>query len=150
MNGKNGVGFQGYDSAVKIRDKVSINLDGIVIRFDKKTGRITNPKTVGIQFNRAAAGLINDKSNRLIPEHVSENTNLTTAFKDRAKKPLNFEQVENLDLERIEFWVIMEALERTRFVQAHAAGLLGMTPRGLNYKIKTYGIQHPSWKKNKP
>ena len=103
----------------------------------------------GSTFYLHPAGLIN-RSNQLLPENVSENTRITGSAKDRTKKPLNFEQVENLDLERIEFWVIMEALERTMFVQADAAVLLGMSPRSLNYKIhKVHGIHHHSWKKNK-
>ncbi len=128
----------GQNGTVK-REKATINLDGIVIRIDTKTGEITNPKTVEIQFNRAAAGLIN----------VSENLDLTASAKHNTKKPLNFEQVENLDLEWIEFWVIIEALERTLFVQADAAVLLGITPRTMNYKIREHGIKHPNWTKNK-
>ena len=137
----------GQNGAVK-REKVTIDLGGIVIRVDEKTGQITNPKTVAIQFNRAAAGLIN-KSSQLPPDHVSESLDLTASAKHNTKKPLNFEQVENLDLEWIEFWVIIEALERTLFVQADAAVLLGTTARALNYKIRKHGIRHSKWTKNK-
>ncbi len=137
----------GQNGAVK-REKVTIDLGGIVIRVDEKTGQITNPKTVAIQFNRAAAGLIN-KSNQLPADHVSENLDLTASAKHNTKKPLNFEQVENLDLEWIEFWIIIEALERTLFVQADAAVLLGTTARALNYKIRKHGIKNSKWTKNK-
>lgn len=120
------LGYSGQNGTVK-RNQATINLGGIMIGVDTKTGRITNPKTVEIQFNRAAAGLLN---------------------KDRIK-PLNVERVENLDLEWIEFWVIMEALERSLFVQSKAAVLLGISSRVMNYKIEKHGIRHQSWRKNK-
>jgi transcriptional regulator with GAF, ATPase, and Fis domain len=45
--------------------------------------------------------------------------------------------------------LILEALEKSLWIQKDAAKLLGLTPRTLNYKIKRYGITHPRWRKNK-
>lgn len=48
----------------------------------------------------------------------------------------------------MELRVIMRALERCDYVQKEAALLLGISPRILNYRIKKYGIRHPSWRVN--
>ncbi len=51
-------------------------------------------------------------------------------------------------LEQIESEQIIMALEKSGWVQARAARLLGMTPRQISYKMKKYKIQgeprHPS------
>ena len=41
-------------------------------------------------------------------------------------------------------------MAQTNWVQRDAAGLLGISPRVLNYKIKTYGITHSNWLKHRP
>jgi DNA-binding NtrC family response regulator len=45
--------------------------------------------------------------------------------------------------------VILRALEQSLWIQKDAANRLGISPRALNYKIKTFGITHPRWRKNK-
>jgi len=45
--------------------------------------------------------------------------------------------------------VILKALEDSLWIQKDAANRLGISPRALNYKIKTFGITHPRWRKNK-
>jgi len=45
--------------------------------------------------------------------------------------------------------VIIQALSMTGWVQKAAAGLLGLSTRVLNYKIKQFGITHPTWALNK-
>lgn len=44
---------------------------------------------------------------------------------------------------------ILDALEKTLWIQKDAALMLGITPRTLNYKIKKFGITHPGWRKHK-
>ncbi len=53
-----------------------------------------------------------------------------------------------LNLETIEKETILKALQMSEWVQKDAAGLLGISPRALNYKINQHDITHPSWKKN--
>ena len=53
----------------------------------------------------------------------------------------------NLNLDEIERDAIIEALERSEWVQKEAAKLLGITSRSLNYKILHHKITHKSWKK---
>jgi transcriptional regulator with PAS, ATPase and Fis domain len=54
-----------------------------------------------------------------------------------------------LGLEHNEKRLILSALMKTHFVQKEAAKLLSVSPRAINYKIRYYGITHPSWKSNK-
>lgn len=54
-----------------------------------------------------------------------------------------------VDLEDVEKSFVMQALERTGWVQKEAAKLLNLSSRVLNYKIKQFGITHPSWKLNR-
>lgn len=52
-------------------------------------------------------------------------------------------------LEDAERQLVVQALERTGWVQKDAARLLGVSSRALNYKIKSFGITHPTWKQNR-
>jgi Nif-specific regulatory protein len=49
-----------------------------------------------------------------------------------------------LSLSDIEQDRLREALERTGWVQARAARLLGLTPRQVAYKIRKYGLRDAS------
>jgi transcriptional regulator with GAF, ATPase, and Fis domain len=53
-------------------------------------------------------------------------------------------------LDDVEKASILEALAETNWVQKDAARILGVSPRVLNYKIKSHGITHPSWLKHRP
>ena len=52
-------------------------------------------------------------------------------------------------LETGETKLILDALQKSLWVQKDAARLLGVSPRALNYKIKKFGITHPGWLKNR-
>ena len=51
--------------------------------------------------------------------------------------------------EEVEKDLILQALNMGGWVQKEAARLLGLSSRVLNYKIKQFGITHPTWKQNK-
>jgi Nif-specific regulatory protein len=53
-------------------------------------------------------------------------------------------------LDDVEKKFILDALVDTNWVQKDAALILGVSPRVLNYKIKSHGITHPSWLKHRP
>jgi len=57
---------------------------------------------------------------------------------------------EGLDLRARERAAVVEALERSGWVQKDAARLLGVTRRKLNYMIQRMGIVHPAWRRNRP
>jgi len=52
-------------------------------------------------------------------------------------------------LEDLEKSFVIQALERSDWIQKEAAKLLGVSSRVLNYKIKQFGITHPRWSQNK-
>lgn len=54
-----------------------------------------------------------------------------------------------ISLKEIERQAIVQALQRTNWVQKEAAALLDITPRVMNYKLKTHGISHPKWPKRR-
>jgi transcriptional regulator with GAF, ATPase, and Fis domain len=54
-----------------------------------------------------------------------------------------------LALAEVERAVVLEALERSGFVQKDAARLLGVSRRKLNYMIQRMGLTHPSWRRNR-
>jgi transcriptional regulator with GAF, ATPase, and Fis domain len=55
----------------------------------------------------------------------------------------------DLNLVTLEREVIVEALERTSWVQKDAAQLLGISSRVMSYKIRNLGLTHRKWSKYK-
>lgn len=51
-------------------------------------------------------------------------------------------------LEEINRRAVVQALERSGWVQKDAAELLHITPDQMNARIRKYGLTHPSWKKH--
>ncbi len=56
---------------------------------------------------------------------------------------------EGVDLRDVERELLLQALERSGWVQKEAARLLRMSRRKLNYRIRLLGIRHPSWRRNR-
>jgi DNA-binding NtrC family response regulator len=56
---------------------------------------------------------------------------------------------EGISLRTVERELVIEALERTGYVQKDAARLIGVSRRKLNYMIQRMGITHPSWRRNR-
>ncbi len=55
--------------------------------------------------------------------------------------------LEGMTLKEAERALILNALERTNWVQKDAAELLGISKRVMNYKIKMHGIQNKRWRR---
>jgi DNA-binding NtrC family response regulator len=55
-----------------------------------------------------------------------------------------------MSLRELERELVLEALERSGFLQKDAAKLLGISRRKLNYMIRRMGITHASWRRNRP
>jgi DNA-binding NtrC family response regulator len=51
--------------------------------------------------------------------------------------------------EEMEKDLLLQALSMNGWVQKEAAKILGLSTRVLNYKVKHFGITHPSWKHDK-
>ncbi|MBW2495491.1 MAG: helix-turn-helix domain-containing protein, partial [Deltaproteobacteria bacterium] len=56
---------------------------------------------------------------------------------------------EGISLRDVERELVIEALERTGYVQKDAAALIGVSRRKLNYMIQRMGITHPAWRRNR-
>jgi DNA-binding NtrC family response regulator len=56
---------------------------------------------------------------------------------------------EGISLRGVEQELVIEALERTGYVQKDAAALIGVSRRKLNYMIHRMGITHPAWRRNR-
>ncbi|MFQ5718316.1 MAG: sigma-54-dependent transcriptional regulator [Acidobacteriota bacterium] len=56
---------------------------------------------------------------------------------------------QGMDLEEIEKRVLIEALKMSNWVQKEAAALLSISSRAINYKVKKFGLTHPTWKKHR-
>ena len=54
-----------------------------------------------------------------------------------------------LKWEEMEKDLLVQALSMSGWVQKEAARLLGLSTRVLNYKVKQFGITHPTWKQNR-
>jgi len=57
--------------------------------------------------------------------------------------------LEGMTLKEAEEALMVNALEKTNWVQKDAAKLLGISKRVMNYKIKMHGIQNQRWRKGK-
>ncbi|HEY8369394.1 MAG TPA: sigma-54 dependent transcriptional regulator [Thermodesulfobacteriota bacterium] len=55
----------------------------------------------------------------------------------------------SLRLDELEREAILEALERSGWVQKDAAALLGISLRAMNYRVKALGIRHERWRRNR-
>jgi two-component system response regulator HydG len=57
--------------------------------------------------------------------------------------------LDGISLRVIEREAILQALERTNWVQKKAAARLDISPRVMHYKLKSHGITHPRWAKRR-
>ena len=57
--------------------------------------------------------------------------------------------LDGLTLREAERTLILNALERTNWIQKDAAEILGISKRVMNYKIRKHGIQNQRWRKAK-
>ncbi len=92
--------------------------------------------------NTIERAVILEEGRTIQEEHVSLPQPIglaRTESKSRLTRPLQEHEKE----------VILRALEESLWIQKDAAKRLDISPRALNYKIKTFGITHPRWRKNK-
>ena len=62
-----------------------------------------------------------------------------------AARPYGFEiPAEGIDIEELERQLIVQAMERSGWVIARAARLLGLTYRTLQYRLEKFGIRKPA------
>ena len=56
---------------------------------------------------------------------------------------------EGIRWDELERALVIKALEMSAWSQKDAAHLLGLSTRVLNYKVRSFGITHPSWRQNR-
>lgn len=92
--------------------------------------------------NKITAGLLSAKGFEITAADM-----FASAKAERRKaKPGD---LDDLNLRKLEQDAVLEALRRTDYNQKDAAKLLRISARALNYKIKLWGLTHPSWPANK-
>lgn len=77
----------------------------------------------------------------------THNLSLPTERQKSVETP--FSRESNGSLAGREKELILDALESCLWVQKNAAKTLEISPRALNYKVKKFGITHPTWRKHK-
>ena len=111
----------------ELSDKAKDLLTEAEIGFESKSS--IHPGTLRAWVNEQLAN-----SNE-VPESISY-------YEKRVSKGSGFEiPEEGIDLEDVERMLIVQALERTDWVQKSAAKLLGISPRVINYKISKHDIK---------
>jgi len=97
------------------------------------------------------AVLISEEGKKITPADLalSGKDYFAAGGRDRRKhRESDGAELDTYNLETIERRTIVQALEKTNWVQKDASDLLGISPRALNYKINQHNITHPNWKKN--
>lgn len=130
------------------------HLLGRILQSFKKHISGFSPEVLKILTDYSWPGNIRELSNTIEravlleeqPTIQKENIFLPGLFTLSSKKPE--EQPPKL-LDQQEKDSILNALEKSLWIQKDAAELLGITPRALNYKIRKYDISHPRWRKNR-
>lgn len=130
----------------KFRRSINRNIKGFspqaltVIRDYSWPGNIRELKNVIERAVLMAQGEFLEEDDLLLDSGLNE-LPLST------KSPSQQSNLTNLrDLEKN---TILEALDKTHWIQQDAAKLLGVSKRVIHYKIKKYGITHPRWIKNR-
>jgi len=88
-------------------------------------------------------------------KEIIEAADFDISFKREVKPSSNVEKklielpAEGVSLQQVEKCLIIQALERSNWVQKEAAKLLGLSRRVMHYKIEIHGIKNDKWIKNK-
>jgi DNA-binding NtrC family response regulator len=77
----------------------------------------------------------------ILPEHLPPSVRKSAAKNESRPSPLPDAQTQTKTLEQHEIEAVTAALKQTGGNRTHAAQLLGITRRGLIYKIKRLGIE---------
>jgi len=100
-----------------------------------------NIRELANTIERAA---ILEESHEIQAENIILPEPIMGTFKPEPVAPAQMDSFKGQEKE-----MILRALEESFWVQKDAAKLLGISPRVLNYKIKSLGITHTRWRKNR-
>ncbi len=135
-----------------LRDRgedISILIEYFLKRFNKENKRsvVLDKSALQILLNYEWPGHVRELENtieRLVvmsrSDRISASDLPVSLSVRRLKSPDKMISL-TTDIEEIEKTNILNALEKTGWVQAKAARLLGITPRQIGYKIKKHGLE---------
>ena len=82
------------------------------------------------------------EGNTIRPEDLPADVRLRTA---PSARPYGFDiPIEGIDIEEFERQLIVQAMEKSGWVIARAARLLGLTYRTLQYRLEKFGLKKPA------
>ena len=130
-------------------EDIPILIDFFLQKFNKENNRsvVLDKGALQVFLNYNWPGNVRELENTIERLVIMSGSDKVTASSlpvnlsiRRAKGSANSESL-TANVEEIEKENIVNALEKTGWIQAKAARLLGITPRQIGYKIKKYGIE---------
>ncbi len=104
-------------------------------------GNIRELKNVIERAVLMAQGEYLEEEDLLIDKRIAE---ISSAIRNPVFREDNVGNLKDLEKK-----TILDALEKSDWIQQDAARLLGVSKRVIHYKIRKYGIKHPRWIKNR-
>ena len=142
--------------AIFLLNKICRNLKKEVKKFSPEVmeafEKYSWPGNIRQLANTIERAVILTEEQAIQPYHVSlpaDSIGTVSSCVEVQEEERVFRKKNSKSLEETEKETILEALEDSLWIQKEAARKLGISPRGLNYKIKKYGIKHHRWKKFK-
>ncbi len=133
-------------------EKICRNLKKKIDGFTPEVGDIFRnypwPGNIRQMANTIERAVIMEEESLIRRQHVVL-TEINPFVRESEKSDDNDNGTDPHTLVNIQKESILEALEKSLWIQKDAAKRLGITPRTLNYKIKKLGITHPGWRKHK-
>jgi DNA-binding NtrC family response regulator len=130
----------------KICRNLKKKIDGLTPEVADIFKNYSWPGNIRQMANIIERAVIMEENSLIRPQHVilPESSDAIRETKKGDDKVEPHQTLVNIQKESI-----LEALEKSLWIQKDAALRLGITPRTLNYKIKRLGITHPGWRKHK-
>ncbi len=119
----------------KFQRQISTQIKGVSTAVGKMLKEYHWPGNIRQLQNVIERAVIMCDGKEILPEHIA----LYEGRPSKAKGILEIPE-EGIKLEDVERMLIVQALERTGWVQKNAARLLGISPRVINYKIRKHKI----------
>jgi DNA-binding NtrC family response regulator len=118
-------------------------IDGIVPEAQKMLLRYNWPGNIRELENSIERAILLTEGQRIVPEDLRLGEIPTAGSSARNGSQVVRIPPAGIPLEEIERTALVEALKMSNWVQKDAAELLGISPRVINYKIKTLRIDMP-------
>jgi len=131
----------------KYRRELHREVKGLTEACEEKLLAHPWPGNVRELKNAIERGVLMSDGEWIPPETLSL---LEPASEEGGSEDRRSPQPPNYHLEEIEKQAVLDALERANWVQKDAAGILGISSRVMNYKIRKFNVRYRRWNKNRP